>query len=108
MSDQDRTKIKVFLSIEADGELLGKVVIRLRYDVVPRTCENFLCLCTGEQGLSYKGSTFHRIIPGFMAQGGDLSEGDTTGSQFFICTEKTPWLDGKHVVFGEVVAGMEV
>ncbi|KAG1362825.1 Peptidyl-prolyl cis-trans isomerase [Cocos nucifera] len=71
---------------------------------------------TGKSGkpLHYKGSTFHRIIPSFMLQGGPglLSMAnagpDTNGSQFFITTITTSWLDGRHVVFGKVISGMDV
>merc|ERR1712013_187906 len=86
----------------------GRVEFELYNEIVPRTAENFRALCTGEKGFGYKGSKFHRVIQEFMLQGGDFTRGDgknTNGSQFFITVVLTPWLDGKHVVFGEVVKG---
>jgi len=140
---------KVFFDVQY-GSKKGRIIFDLFDDVVPKTAENFRCLCTGVKGrsrsgknLHFKGSGFHRIIPGFMCQGGDFTKGDgtggesiygakfkdenftlphtepgllsmanagpnTNGSQFFITTEATPWLDGKHTVFGRVVEGLKI
>ena len=141
----DVSRPRVFFDVSIGSQPAGRVVFELFNDVVPKTAENFRALCTGEldKKLCYKGNVFHRIIPGFMIQGGDITKGNgtggksiygekfkdenfnvkhqkvgllsmansgpnTNGSQFFITTALTPWLDGAHCVFGEVVEGLDV
>ncbi|MBR6317314.1 MAG: peptidylprolyl isomerase [Fibrobacter sp.] len=123
-------------SIEATIETHeGKIVLELNFKEAPNTVANFVDLAS--KGF-YDGLTFHRVIPGFMIQGGD-PEGkgtggpgytidnepnalkhetgvismanrgpDTNGSQFFITQLPQPHLDGKHTVFGKVISGQDV
>ncbi|KAH1067053.1 hypothetical protein J1N35_032040 [Gossypium stocksii] len=74
----------VFFDVSIGGDLVERIIIELFADVVPKIAENFRALCTGKKGigkstgkpLHYKGTFFHRIIKGFMAQGGEFSKGN--------------------------------
>lgn len=135
---------QIYFDVTHGGVPLGRFVLGLFGDDTPKTVKNFRHIClNGIDGLSYNGTRFHRVIKRFMIQGGDILNGDGTGStsiygeyfedenlsinhsiagflgmanqgpdtnscQFYITTIATPWLDGKHVVFGKVVEGSEI
>eukprot|EP00887_Chlorella_sp_A99_P005569 scaffold1.g5569.t1 len=128
----------VFFDIQlgqyGDAVPLGRIEMELKFDVVPKTAENFRALCTGEKGrgrsgalLHYKGSAFHRVIPSFMCQGGDFTAGARVrvrggngtggesiyGARFadenFVLKHVGPGvLSSANAVFGQVISGFEV
>eukprot|EP00978_Attheya_sp_CCMP212_P009708 scaffold23104_cov56-Attheya_sp.AAC.5 len=148
-----------FMDVSIGDSNGGRMVFQLYLDKTPLAADNFRALCTGEKGmgrsgkpLCYKNATFHRVVPGFVVQGGDFTKVDgtggesiyppnskhgdmwgkfkdetpfmrhskkgllsmansgtnTNGSQFFITLTATPHLNNKHVVFGELIEGMDI
>merc|ERR1711962_853467 len=80
---QPSQRTKVQFRVAADNEDYGVINMELFDGVVPRTVANFAAIASGQnqQGFSYKGTIFHRIIPQFMLQGGDFERFDGTGGQ---------------------------
>ena len=148
---ETKENVKLFMNIEIGSKPVGTIIFRMFNNVCPKTCKNFIKLCCKTAGFSkttgkalcYKGSTIHKVIPGFIIQGGDFTCNNGTGgesiyetkfedenfkishdkpglltmansgpnsntSQFIITCQPCKWLDGKNVVFGEVIQGFEV
>ena len=73
------TNSVVFLDININNNYIGRIEIELHNDITPLTAENFRSLCVGDKGYTYKGCNFHRVIPNFMLQSGDITNFNGTG-----------------------------
>lgn len=148
---QAKVTHKVTLNVKIGKDKSSDIVVGVFGVAAPKTALNFISMCdsnislNGKSGKAFAGSSFHRIIPGFMIQGGDFTNHNgtggvsiygnkfedeapaltklkhvgpgvlsmanagpnTNGSQFFITVAATPWLDGRHVVFGQVEGSMD-
>lgn len=147
MTSQD---VKCYFNIKIGNHDVGRIVFKLFYKDCPRTCENFIFLCTGQKGigqrcgkpLHYKGSIIHKVVKNSFIQGGDIELANGHGgesiygdffddenlnlchdepyllsmanrgpnsnsSQFIITTNEAPSLDGKNVIFGRLVSGLD-
>ena len=132
-AEQVEVTNRVFLDVDIDGKPAGRIVLGLFGKVVPKTVKNFVELVQRENDKGYRGTVFHRVIPGFIVQGGAgitsiygnrfpdenfhvrhstgalsmANEGvNTNNAEFFITMTRAGHLNGKHVVFGKVIEGM--
>ncbi|RUS77129.1 hypothetical protein EGW08_015116 [Elysia chlorotica] len=126
---------KVFLDFAKDGKLMGRVEIELFSGIVPKTCENFRALCTGEKGFGFRGREVNHSIPQFLMEVAGIGKSiygptfddenfdvnfdapgivamanqgrNSNNDRFYITFSVAEWLNGKNVAFGKVVKGME-
>ncbi|KAG5313030.1 PPIA isomerase, partial [Pseudoatta argentina] len=121
LAEKNQTKCFFDIGVKEENQKLGRLVFELYDSIAPRTCENFAAFCHGVNGLSYKYTPFHRIVSGYLCQGGDVTkfngtggtsiygdsfDKDTTDSKFNITFKCLRTLNGNKTVFGRVIDGM--
>ena len=94
--------------IAYDGQPTGRIVFKLYDDVVPKTAKNFRELATGQHGFGYAGSPFHRIIPHFMLQGGDITKGKSRPPFFFLSVWRREVGDSSYCLIGNGTGGKSI